>query len=258
MPRASVSIVSHNQLDIIRALLADLSGQSCATEIEILLTLNVASETFDTAEYPTLAIRVIRNDRSKGFGRNHNQAFGCASSPVFCVLNPDIRLLDLGALAGLISAAEAADGFVAPEIVNQEGVREDSIRINLTPWAIAKRVILGRRDFNVTAETRVGMPFFWVAGMFLVCRSEVYARLGGFDERFFMYCEDFDLSARAYLAGFSIRIIKDIRVVHDARRASRSSVEHLRWHLRSLMRVWTSGVFWRLLWSQRGFKSSAR
>jgi N-acetylglucosaminyl-diphospho-decaprenol L-rhamnosyltransferase len=258
MHSVSVSIVSHNQLSITNFLLNDLAAQSCASGIEVLLTLNVNSEVFDTDIYPTLTIRIIRNDTPKGFASNHNQAFGHSTAPIFCVLNPDIRLIDPLALERLIAAAKAEDGFVVPEIVDKNGLLEDSIRINLSPWAVARRVILRRRDRGSATQTRLGMPFFWAAGMFLVCKSEIYARLGGFDDRFFMYCEDYDLSSRAYLAGLSLRVVEDVRAIHDAQRSSHRSMKYLRWHIRSLMRVWTSGVFWRVVWSQRRLASLAR
>jgi hypothetical protein len=43
-----------------------------------------------------------------------------------------------------------------------------------------------------------------VAGMFMLLRREAFAQVGGFDERYFMYCEDFDLCARLRLAGWHV------------------------------------------------------
>lgn len=251
MFRISISIISHNQVDVIDDLLVDLASQSCVSGIEVLLTLNVENEAFDVSIYPNLAIRIIRNHTPKGFASNNNQAFRQATAPIFCVLNPDIRLQDPFSLERLIAAAETEDGFVVPQIVDKGGEREDSIRANLSPWSIARRVILGKLDLRPAIQTRLGMPFFWAGGMFLVCKAKIYASLGGFDERFFMYCEDYDLSARAYLAGFSLRVIEDVQAIHDAQRASHRSMKYLRWHMRSLMRVWMSSVFWRIVWSQR-------
>jgi GT2 family glycosyltransferase len=81
--------------------------------------------------------------------------------------------------------------------------------------------------------------------MFMLVRSEAYAQVGGFDERFFMYCEDFDLCARLRLGGWALQVVTRSRVLHDARRASQSSLRPLLWHLHSLAKVWASATYWR-------------
>jgi len=84
-----------------------------------------------------------------------------------------------------------------------------------------------------------------MAGMFLMVRSEAYKGVGGFDERFHLYCEDFDLCARVRLLGWPIGLSDDARVVHDARRASHDSPRHLFWHVCSLIMMWCSRSWWR-------------
>ena len=86
----------------------------------------------------------------------------------------------------------------------------------------------------------------WIPGLFMLFRSQAYARIGGFDERFFMYGEDFDICARLALAGWQLQIAEDQQARHDARRASHRSKRHLYWHLSSLLKVWSSSAFWRL------------
>jgi GT2 family glycosyltransferase len=80
--------------------------------------------------------------------------------------------------------------------------------------------------------------------MFLAIRSEAFEAIGGFDERYHLYCEDVDLCARLRLAGWQLRQARDAVVVHDARRASRRSLRHLGWHLASMTRLWRSDA-WR-------------
>ncbi len=93
-----------------------------------------------------------------------------------------------------------------------------------------RRVLVGLNCFNTD----------WLAGMFLLLRREAFAAVGGFDERFHMYCEDADLCLRLQLAGWRVRLVEDVAVVHAAQRASRRSWQHLRWHLTSLLRHWFS------------------
>ncbi|RZL54348.1 MAG: glycosyl transferase, partial [Variovorax sp.] len=85
----------------------------------------------------------------------------------------------------------------------------------------------------------------WIPGLFMLFRTEAFARIHGFDERFFMYGEDFDVCARLALSGWKIQVAEGLRARHEAQRASHSSRRHLWWHVSSLLRVWTSGAFWR-------------
>jgi hypothetical protein len=87
--------------------------------------------------------------------------------------------------------------------------------------------------------------------MCLVLNSAAFRSVGGFDERFFMYCEDTDLCLRMQLAGWRVRYVSDVQVVHAARRHSHRTVRYMVWHVASLMRLWTSGVFWSYLLRRR-------
>jgi GT2 family glycosyltransferase len=55
-----------------------------------------------------------------------------------------------------------------------------------------------------------------------------------------MYYEDVDLCARFKLAGLRLAVFPEVRAIHDARRASRASLRHLRWHLASMLRFFLS------------------
>ncbi len=70
----------------------------------------------------------------------------------------------------------------------------------------------------------------------MLFRSEVYSELAGFDERYFLYYEDVDLCRRLRRRGYDVRLLPSVSAVHDARRESRRSLRHLRWHLASMLR----------------------
>ena len=83
------------------------------------------------------------------------------------------------------------------------------------------------------------IPVDWVAGMFVVFRRSAFEAVGGFDERYFMYMEDADICRRLRAVGYEVIVDKATIAVHDARRASRANLQHLRWHLRSALRFLT-------------------
>lgn len=227
----AVSIVSHGHGAMVERLVARLLD---FPEVQqVLLTLNIP-ETMAIAADPRLEL--IANPAPAGFGANHNRAFSRCSAPYFCVLNPDIELPEnpFPTLIAEIGRHDAA--IAAPLVRNPAGGIEDSIRHFPTPFSLFRKA-LGQADGTYAIDD--GSDSFspdWVAGMFLLVRSEDYARLGGFDEGFFLYYEDVDLCARTWKAGRSIVACPAISVVHDARRESRRNRRYLRWHLASMAR----------------------
>ncbi len=86
----------------------------------------------------------------------------------------------------------------------------------------------------------------WIGsnGACLVLPRPVWQALGGFDTRYFMYCEDVDLCLRLRLQGWQL-VRAAAQVQHQGSRASRRAWQPLAWHIHSLLRLWASPVFWR-------------
>lgn len=255
MTALTISIVSHGHGAMVDELLADLAATRGASKDHIVLTLNKEGESFDASRHDGLRLTVLRNAAPKGFGANHNAAFAHCRTPWFVVLNPDIRMAGGDPLAVLLerlaSLKSSNVGVIAPRIVSPSGQAEDSVRPNLTFLSLFRRVVL--RDRSVAEQNSVAQRpgrFFWLAGMFLVINAEAFKEIHGFDERFRLYCEDYDLSARLYLRGRLLIVDRSVSVVHDARRSSHRSLRYLAWHVTSLLRVWCSSAFWRIVWLQ--------
>jgi GT2 family glycosyltransferase len=69
----------------------------------------------------------------------------------------------------------------------------------------------------------------------MLFRSEAFADVGGFDERFFLYYEDVDICARLWNAGWKVVLQPSVSVVHDARRSSHRDLRYASLHARSMM-----------------------
>ena len=231
----TVSIVSHGQLDLIRPLLEQLDRFSDAIVEKVVLTINIPeADALGDATF-RFPIERIENKVPQGFGTNHNQAFRHCGTPWFLVLNPDIRF-DRDVLAPLIAQAAPDSGLLTPRILEPGKAEPEQHRAIITPLEILTR----RRPGYV----RPTVPA-WIPGLFMLFRTETYAAIGGFDERFFMYGEDFDICARTRLAGWRLQVAEDLTALHDARRASHRSTRHLYWHVTSLLKLWVSPTFWR-------------
>lgn len=224
-----ISIVSHNQQDLVESLLRSIDDFVLTQLHEVVLVLTENTVSTNNGNSKRFELLKINNLRKKGFGTNHNAVFESHESDFFIILNPDILLtktFDLDLLVDGLNASKA--DIASPVIVNSSGDVEDYKRSDLSFWNLIKRKIFRKSDER----------FDWLAGMCLVVKSESFRKLRGFDTDFFMYVEDCDLSMRARKAGMSIVDLQDFSVTHDARRASRKSMKHLKWHVTSLLKYW--------------------
>ncbi len=234
IPRVVLSIVSHGQLALICNLLQDLQRVELA-ETSIVLTINIPEDLAALEQFKGMPILLLQNARAKGFGENHNAAFAACACDFFVVVNPDIRLSAFSAEALLTLFDDPSIGAVAPAVLSPLGHPEDSARRFPSLSRLIKRTVFGRRDSDyIYGSSPVDVD--WVAGMFVAYRAVAFDRIGGFDPRYFMYMEDADICLRLKKAGWRTVLQPACTVVHDARRASRRSFRHLRWHLASAFR----------------------
>lgn len=231
-PCVTVSVVSHGQQALIRPLVRDLDRWCAGSVARILLTVNKPEPAIDTRGL-RIPITELHNAKPRGFGSNHNTAFRQCSTPWFLVLNPDVRF-DRDVVSDLLRRADDSIGLLAPRIQEPGKSSFEPYRHLPTPAELLRRRLAGHRP-PPRPE--------WIAGMFMLLRSEAFAAVQGFDERFHMYCEDVDLCARLRLAGWTFHLDESTEVLHEAQRASQASLRPLLWHLDSLRRLWTSRTF---------------
>ncbi len=180
-------------------------------------------------------LSVIRPEHPRGFGANHNQAFTATTEPFFCVLNPDILLLEADPFPAMCQLAALPEaGLAYPHQVDQHGKGLDHQRVWPTLPALLRRHLLGQVCHRVD----------WVNGACMVFARERYAQMRGFDERFFMYCEDVDICWRLRRAGYAL-MQAPTTVLHHVHRSSHRQWRHFFWHVRSLFLHWRTAGFWR-------------
>lgn len=227
----AVSIVSHGHGVMVDRLVTQL--RECPEVGRIVLTRNIPETTSMLGDG---LVEIVENAFPKGFGANHNQAFRHCREPFYCVLNPDIELAG-NPFPGLLQCLDENQASLsAPLILAPNGVVEDSARRFPTLMGLLFK-LLGGPDGRYAVEVR--QPVFspdWVAGMFMLFRAPDFARLGGFDERYFLYYEDVDICKRAWRAGMKVIVCPVETAIHDARRSSHRNFRHLRWHLASMVR----------------------
>lgn len=249
----TISIVSHCQVRMLNLIVTDIL-RYIDTDFELIITHNVAESA--CVDIPkNKRIVVIRNTRPQGFGANHNAAFKASSGDFFCVLNPDIRLNSNPFPTLLKLASQEGVGVVAPIIFRPDGSSEDSARKFPSPLELLGKVFGGTSAIH-TGSGSVQDPD-WVAGMFMLFPSSVFRKLGGFDERYFLYYEDVDICARLALAGYRRLVCQDVSAIHDARRSSHRDMRYAFLHLQSILRFFSSGVYRQIIQRQRAMTTQS-
>lgn len=236
----TISIVSHGHGKLISHLLGDLARVNTAN-MHLILTLNCPEDEAFLAGLVGLDYQIIRNTAPKGFGANHNAAFSRSNGDVFVVMNPDVRWPDGFEMNKFVDRfAASGAGVCGPLVKSGTGSIEDSARYFPSLSRLMVRHLRGIRTPDYCA-TGSSIEVEWVAGIMLALRREAFVKVGGFDERYFMYLEDTDLCRRIGRAGWTV--IYDTRdaIIHDAQRASHRQWAHVSWHVRSMLRFLASG-----------------
>lgn len=164
-----------------------------------------------------LPVRVIRSGRNGGFGFGCNMGLAAGSGPLVLFLNPDASI-DAQNLERLIEVLDAEPdvALVGPRLVNDAGELMPSVRRFQRPstvWAEAlylHRVLPGAvrwaHEIDARPATYRGVAYpEWVSGACMLATRDALQAIGGFDESFFLYCEDMDICARLRATGWRIR-----------------------------------------------------
>jgi N-acetylglucosaminyl-diphospho-decaprenol L-rhamnosyltransferase len=172
-----------------------------------------------------LPIAVIRAPRNGGFSYGCNLGSAGATAPYLLFVNPDARL-DAAALDALVAVLrdEPDTGLVGPRILDDDGSLSYSLRRfprlrSTYAQALFLHRLLPRAAWtdelirDEAAYQQPGRPE-WVSGACMLVRRDAYEEIGGFDERFFLYCEDTDLCARLWASGRAVRYEPRAEVHH--------------------------------------------
>lgn len=187
----------------------------------------------------------VGND-NVGYGAGHNVALRQTinRADYHLVLNSDVRF-DPAVLQSLVEYMDENNdvGQVQPKITYADGVLQYAVRMLPTPMDLIFRRFLPKRlvennDYRYLLKfanhnEEMNVPYH--QGSFMMFRTEALRKIGLFDERFFMYPEDIDITRRMHRYYRTIYYPK-VSVIHDHRAASYKSVRMLRIHIVNMIR----------------------
>lgn len=209
-PRAVLVVVSYASAALLRA---NLGSLDVPEEVSVVV-VDCFSSTAERDAVAALAVergwRAVLLDDNRGFGGGVNAGAALAErcgAEVVATLNPDATI-DAASLRALIAAAAGRDALVSPRIEAPDG----------SAWFAGADLYL---DDGSSAGVRhrdrlAGRPRRpWATGACFAISVELWRRLGGFDEEYFLYWEDVDLSHRVLDAGGTLELLPEALVVHE-------------------------------------------
>lgn len=208
----AVIVVSYDQGHWLDRCLPTLREHAQGIDLDVVVVDNGPSG--DVGELD--GARVLRTE-NRGFAAANNAGLAEVDARWVLFLNPDTEVLD-GSLADLLDASQEV-GVVGVRQVDDDGVLTPTMRrfpsgSRALGDALGLERLPGRPDWLGERELRLdrydrAFEGDWTIGSFLLARREALDRVGGFDERFFLFSEEVDLCLRIRQAGW--------KVLHDPR-----------------------------------------
>jgi GT2 family glycosyltransferase len=240
----SVVIVNYNGYDHTRN--AILSVLQHSAESEIIVVDNCSTDgSGGLLQKEFHQLTVIIGDENKGFGFGCNRGAEAAKGKYLFFLNNDTLLSeDTPAILASFLEKDPTVAACGPKLLNPDGTFQVSFGLDpslVNEWIVRgwQRPRKGAREAIMSSVERryAHAKVDWVTGAALMVRKDVFQKLNGFDESYFMYFEDADLCKRIRILGFDIFYYAQASLTHFAglsvkERKTEVSVEYRRSQLR--------------------------
>ncbi len=230
----SASIVTYNDIDRAPDTVKSVVDRTKRYSLKLYVVDNASSDgTADLIE-KLGQVSVVKNSKNLGFGAAHNMVLSHELGKYHFVINPDITL-NSDCISDMVDYFEANPDVVMamPKILNTDGTEQKLPKEKPT----FKRLFFGRfsdkiRGEYVWAQREITEPceIDFCTGCFFCIRTEVFKKLLGFDERYFMYLEDADLALKAKRKG-KVMFLPQFSVTHAWERESSKSLKYLFIHI---------------------------
>lgn len=237
----AISIVTYNNEETIKECLESIFKYTNETEFKIIIvdnnstddTIGIIEKYFNENK----CLTIIKNRENIGFGAAHNIAIRSNDAKYHLVLNPDIILIE-NSVGKIIDFMENNEdiGVVSPKITFPDGTLQflckreprlfDLAIIRFAPEFV-KKIFQKRIDYYEMRDSGYDeiMDVPNLSGSFMLFRKSILDRVDGFDERFFIYFEDTDISRR--ISEISRKVFYPYTsVVHLWNRHSHKNVKH--------------------------------
>lgn len=219
----SIVILSYNTpdmvLDCVNSLFSQFKDVLQRKLLEIIVVDNASTkenlEKLENKLKQSEIIKLIKNNENLGFGGGCNLGAKNSKGEYILFLNSDTTTSDQGFLkmtSFLKSKPEI--GVLGGKLFNSDGSSQRSAGkfYNLINFFImligGERLGMLRSSPNIICQTD------WVSGACFMVKKEIFNKLGGFDEKIFMYAEDMEFCYRVNKAGYKVYFFPEVKVAH--------------------------------------------
>lgn len=161
---------------------------------------------------------LIENKENIGFSRANNQGVAKARGEYVCILNPDTAVAEDTFIKALTYAESLEDmGALGVQLIDGTGNFLPESKRNVPTPAISVSKLFGSKKTSYYArqvQEDEKAPVDVLVGAFMLLKREVYEEIKGFDEDYFMYGEDIDLSYKILKAGYTNHYTGDLKMLH--------------------------------------------
>lgn len=237
-PRVSILIVNYNHKYFPRMCVEAIEKSRVNFTYEIIVVDNHSTD--ESIEYLRKMekedrIQLIETDRNRGYGAGNNLGAKRARGEFLIVSNPDV-FVNPDTMQTLLDYLEthAQVGLLAPRLRYYNGQIQESCRRHMTFMdLIIKRTLLRNiprfkkrlsrylmNDFDHNHTQEVDL----ITGAYFMIQKSVYESVGGFDPRYFLFMEDYDLCRKLQQAGYSVVYFPQAEAEHYHKRLSGGSM----------------------------------
>ena len=214
-PDVSIVIVSYNTVDLLRECLRSIPRSVEPFTHETIVVDNLSRDgSADMVEREFPGVRLVRAERNLGFAGGNNAAFRIARGRLVYCLNPD-TVSHPGSLATLVRLLDGDStlGYVGPKLLNADGTHQLSayrfhtLLSGFVSWSMLgldRRYPRSRHCLTLHHLHGCDTPFEvdWLTGAAILTRRSIIDRVGGYDERYFLYAEEIEWCWRMHRAGW--------------------------------------------------------
>lgn len=218
MIKLSVIIVNYNVQYFLEQCILSVKASAHDMNIEIIVVDNNSKDdSCEMVQKKFPEVQLIANLKNVGFSMANNQGVEKANGEYILILNPD-TVISEDTLEKIIDFAQQKDdlGALGVKFIDGTGNFLPECKRNIPTVRVASKKILGNsKDYYAgqIAENE-NMNIDILCGAFMLMKRKVFLEIEGFDESYFMYGEDVDLSYKLLKKGFHNYYYGSIAIIH--------------------------------------------
>jgi hypothetical protein len=256
MKELSIIIVNYNVKAFLQNCLLSIKKATEKIDSEIIVVDNASDDgSIELIKKNFEDVILIESPVNLGFSKANNLGLKISQGNYICLINPD-TIVEENTFEVMINFMENHPdvGLAGCKILNPDGTFQLACRRSFpTPWVAFTKIIgLSKlfpksklfAKYNLTyLDENQSYEVDAVSGSFMFLRRDVYEKIGGLDETFFMYGEDLDYCYRVKQAGYKVYYVHSTQIIHfKGESTKRSNIDELK-HFYDAMRLFVRKHF---------------